>query len=47
MKLVAGTKIDALRLNGDACLQVDEKRDEFHLAEVYGHGDGSGCPLKD
>jgi nitroimidazol reductase NimA-like FMN-containing flavoprotein (pyridoxamine 5'-phosphate oxidase superfamily) len=29
-----GTKIDALRLNPGACLQVDEIRDEFHWQSV-------------
>ena len=34
-----GTKIDALRLNTAACLQVDEIIDEFHWQSVMAVGD--------
>jgi uncharacterized protein len=34
-----GTKIDALRLNPAACLQVDEIDDEFHWQSVMAVGD--------
>ena len=34
-----GTKIDALRMNPNACLQVDEISDEFHWQSVMAVGD--------
>jgi nitroimidazol reductase NimA-like FMN-containing flavoprotein (pyridoxamine 5'-phosphate oxidase superfamily) len=34
-----GTKIDALRLNPAACVQVDEIADDFHWASVMAIGD--------
>jgi len=34
-----GTKIDALRMNPNACLQVDEISDEFHWQSVMAVGE--------
>src|SRR5262249_33579945 len=44
---LAGTKIDALRLNPAACLQVDEIGDEFHWQSVMVVGDYEEITSKD